>query len=176
MDAIAETIKGIAAEHGVFQTVVLVLIVAFVLRDWFIRKQNTGILDALVNDNESMTKLFSTQVGISQMAAAASSQSALELTKQTTKLETLCSTQNEMIGLTKAGNAAIAKLADSFGSDPMKLCKQQPCGVQDEEIVRKFSVDWKMPAEKVKAALDKVKRLDAEHESESTDNGAMLAH
>lgn len=174
MDVIAETIKGIAAitaEHGVFQTVVLVLIVAFVLRDWFIRKQNTGILDALVNNNESMTKLFSTQVAVSQMAATASSQSAIELAKQTAKLETLCEQKDQLIDLTKASNEAITKLADSFGSDPLKLCKQTACGIEDEHIVAKFAAEWKQPAEKVRAALERVKRLDAEREDKP-----MLAH
>lgn len=160
MEAIADVMrsfKDFTTEHGVFQTAVLVIILGYIIRDWWVRKQNTGIFDALINNNRIMTSLFEKQVNISERASHASTASAMELTKQTSKLETICGSQQEMINLTKKGNSAIDKLADSFGSDPLKMCRAYPCGVDDDSIVAKFAAEWKMPAEKVREWIEQVR-------------------
>lgn len=160
MESIAnmfKDLKDFTSEHGVFQTCILLVIIGYIIRDWWIRKQNTGIFDALVNNNKIMTGLFEKQVSISERASQASAISAVELSKQTSKLDMICESQKTMIQLTTAGNTAIDKLADSFGSDPLKLCKANPCEVKDEWIVAKFSSEWKMPSEKVREWIEKIR-------------------
>lgn len=152
MEAITELLRSFSnftAQHGVFQTTVLVVIVGYIVRDWWIRKQNSGLFDALVDNNKIMTSLFEKQVGISERASQAASISASELSRQTGKLE-------DLVDLTTKGNAAIHKLADSFGSDPLKMCK-----VDDETIIAKFAAEWQMPSEKVREWIMHIKATKA---------------
>jgi hypothetical protein len=162
MEAITDMLKEFGkftTEHGIFQTIILIIIVAYVLRDWFIRKQSTSLFDALVDNSKITTRLFERQVDISERASIAAAMSATELSKQTGKLDTLCKTQDQMIDLTKSGNLAITKLADSFGSDPFKICQQKPCHADDETIVERFAKAWNMPHDKVRERLKMVKEI-----------------
>lgn len=155
---------------------IAVIVIFIILIGAFIGWENWKLTSSVLTLTKELTTIQKTTITDNTNAMNAMNANTATISANSSMAQMHLEKLDKIADLTKVGNTAIAKLADSFGSDPLKLCKQSPCGVSDEHVIAKFSVDWKMPAEKVKAALDRVKRLNAEHESESTDNGAMLAH
>lgn len=174
MEGAIHDLFSFARDQGTFQTVVLVIIVGYVVRDWYMRKRDNGLFDALVGNNKIMTSLFEKQVITAERASISAATSAGELTKQTDRLDKLVGTQTEiasmhkasasniaeMVSLAKAGNEMIEKngkglekFAESFGSDPFKICKAieaaQSAGIKCEakDMIRLMRLEEQRKAE-----------------------------